>query len=153
MKVLFVGRFQPVHKGHVYAIEEIIKRHHIVIAIGSIGKRNRENPFSFKERKEMLSRSIKGKFEIIGIRDNKSDDTWLGRIKNKCSFDAVATGNPRVKEIFSGRGFKVIKPKMHMPEKYDASKIRRLIREGREWRHLVPAGAKKIIEKHLLHSF
>ncbi len=53
---LFVGRFQPMHIGHLDAIEWILERYRkIIIVIGSSQEsRTEENPFTFEERKEII---------------------------------------------------------------------------------------------------
>jgi len=60
MPAIFIGRFQPFHKGHLKAIKWILERkNEILIVIRSIQEFSmEENPFSFNERKEMLERTF-----------------------------------------------------------------------------------------------
>ena len=62
-----IGRFQPLHKGNVYAIKKAIKKFEkVIIVVGSTNEKNTfKNPFSFKERKEMLRRVFGKKIKII----------------------------------------------------------------------------------------
>ena len=57
MKVgILIGRFQPLHKGHVNAIEFARNNsERLFVIVGSAEKSNQErNPFSFEERKRMI---------------------------------------------------------------------------------------------------
>nr|AIE95863.1 Nicotinamide mononucleotide adenylyltransferase [uncultured marine thaumarchaeote AD1000_70_G10] len=69
MKVgILIGRFQPLHKGHVNAIEFARDNsERLFVIVGSAEKSNQErNPFSFEERKRMIGLALKGKnYKII----------------------------------------------------------------------------------------
>jgi len=55
-KALFIGRFQPLHKGHLNVIEQIRRDgYKPIIGIGSpYAPASSANPFSLDERKEMI---------------------------------------------------------------------------------------------------
>ena len=57
---LFVGRFQPIHKGHVKAIEDILRKvDELVIVIGSAQYSHRaDNPFTVGERITMIRKAL-----------------------------------------------------------------------------------------------
>jgi nicotinamide-nucleotide adenylyltransferase len=62
----FVGRFQPLHLGHINALEQILadKPDKIVIGIGSSeSELTFKNPLSFYERKEIIITGIKEAFK------------------------------------------------------------------------------------------
>ena len=64
MKVgILVGRFQPLHKGHVKAIQFARNNSDkLYIIVGSAEKSNQKrNPFSFEERKRMIELAINEK--------------------------------------------------------------------------------------------
>lgn len=50
---VFIGRFQPVHAGHIGVLKRALKRHErVIIAIGSSNRATtHKNPFTFEERK------------------------------------------------------------------------------------------------------
>lgn len=148
LTALFVARLQPLHKGHVYALKHLFKRYpKVVIAVGSINKKNSENPFSFQERREMLDAVLGGykrRYNIIGIKDYKSDKKWLEEISRKARFDIVVTGNAWTKRCFIRH--KIIKPGMLKPSIYNATRIRKLIRGN--WQGYVPKQIIPIIKKH-----
>lgn len=87
--IVYIGRFQPFHNAHL----EIIKRastlaSNVIIIIGSKSTaRSPKNPFSFQERREMITESLicSGiyNFTIFGINDyTYNDSLWL---KELCS--------------------------------------------------------------------
>ena len=61
MKALFIGRFQPFHKGHLKAIKYLFNKYDgIIIGVGSSQYSNTvENPFSSDERMLMIRESLK----------------------------------------------------------------------------------------------
>ena len=54
MRVFLPGRWQPLHKGHKELIKKVLKEGHKVIIGIRDTKKNKNNPYSFKERKEMF---------------------------------------------------------------------------------------------------
>ncbi len=150
----FVGRFQPLHRGHLHALRKLFKEYpKVIIAIGSIDKSGPDNPFTFGERKQMLDaalREYKGRYRIIGLRDMYSNGIWAGNAVKAARFDVVVTGNRIVKECFLPLNFEIREPDFFHPEKYNGTKIRELIFNGKKWRHLVPeevAGTVSRLEK------
>jgi cytidyltransferase-like protein len=81
---LYIGRFQPFHKGHLSMVLEALDRcDKLIIAIGSAQESGTEkNPFTFELRKELIRRSLWGRGSqciIIGINDRtevKDDEGW-----------------------------------------------------------------------------
>ena len=81
---LYVGRFQPFHRGHLNVVLEALNHcDKLIIAIGSAQESGtKKNPFTFELRKELIRRSLWGKGSqciIIGINDRtevKDDEGW-----------------------------------------------------------------------------
>ncbi len=142
--VLFVLRAQPLHKGHVHAIKQLMKKHKVIVALGSINRKDSKNPFSYRTRRKMIRSVFRG-IRVIGIEDSIDDDAWRKGVEKKATFSVVASGNPWVRRCFSD--YETAKPELLNPGKYDASKIRKLMRDGKKWEHLVPAGVAKIINR------
>ena len=149
---LFISRFQPMHLGHLKVIEWILKKYDkVIIVIGSSQESDTEkNPFTTKERREMIDKSLEDegikKYEIIEIPDVHDDDVWVKSILERVKFDTVFTMNSWVKKCFEKFNITVEEhPKFG---NISASKIRKLIKEGKEWEHLVPKGVVKIVKKH-----
>jgi len=75
---LYVGRFQPMHRGHESIIRKALKICDIVIvAIGSSQEEHTErNPFSVSLRAEMIKKIFKREYEcqclyVMGVRDRE----------------------------------------------------------------------------------
>ena len=62
-------------------------------------------------------------------------------------FDIVYTGNPYVAILMKNSEIIVKKIKFHYREKYNASKIRRLMLKGSAWESLVPYSVVNVIKK------
>jgi nicotinamide-nucleotide adenylyltransferase len=147
---LFVGRFQPFHKGHLHAIENILKDYNkVVILIGSVNKKDGNNPFSFEERRKMIDgclKHCKNRYGIIGMPDMPDDDQWTKSILKKARFDVVVTGNDHVRRCFKAFNVPTTDPVLLQPRKYSATEIRKLMKEGKKWEHLVPEEVVKVIK-------
>ncbi len=84
---LLIGRFQPLHKGHIKAIKRILEEvDGLIIVIGSSQHTGSlENPFSAVEREEMLKRALKQegiiKVEVHKIPDINISETQIVDVK------------------------------------------------------------------------
>jgi len=80
---LFIGRFQPFHLGHLQDIKNALKDvDELVIGIGSSNeKHTKYNPFSVKERIEMIDLVLPAneisKYTIFPIPDLHDDKKWV----------------------------------------------------------------------------
>ena len=106
---LYIGRFQPFHKGHKSVVEAALKQcDRLVIGIGSSQEaRTKRNPFSYKEREQMISRSffaeeLYSRIIIVPIPDRTeySDDASWGQYVLDCIWQMVGL-RPSIN--FSGR--------------------------------------------------
>jgi nicotinamide-nucleotide adenylyltransferase len=101
MKALFIGRFQPLHRGHITIIQNLLDQYNeVVIMIGSADKsRTIKNPWTATERIEML-RSVfvdQAKLQIFSKDDEPEDDRWWDHVLQQTGqIDQVYSGNPWV---------------------------------------------------------
>lgn len=67
---VFIARFQPLHKAHLFVIEKALKEcDKLVIMLGSSNKENMpRNPFNFRLRKELLSESLSNEHDMTKIQ-------------------------------------------------------------------------------------
>ncbi|HOI97962.1 MAG TPA: adenylyltransferase/cytidyltransferase family protein, partial [Candidatus Pacearchaeota archaeon] len=85
-KVVFVGRFQPFHNGHLEAIRWILKQvGEVSIVIGSMQEYGQiNNPLDFKERKEIVEMALKvagiKNYKIFGLPDFFNDAAWTQKM-------------------------------------------------------------------------
>jgi nicotinamide-nucleotide adenylyltransferase len=148
---IFIGRFQPLHKGHLWAIRQIQKKHKkIIIAIGSSQEHHTyKNPFSFSERRRMIVSCLKKRgitsYNLIGIRDFLRDSDWVVKVKTQ-RFDIAYTGNPRTKRLLCQAGCKVAGLKRH--EGISSAKIRATMFKGERWQDYVPQEVAGFLEAH-----
>jgi len=84
---LFIGRFQPFHLGHLHIVKEALKQvDKLFIGIGCAQEQNtKENPFSAKERKEMIDLALKKikNCSVYEIPDFDDDNDWVKYIEKK----------------------------------------------------------------------
>ncbi len=151
MRALLIGRFQPLHLGHMEIIREASAEYDLIIGIGSAQKSHTiENPFTAGERYEMILRSL-GKegisAHIIPIPDVDYNSVWASHVISICPpFQAVLSNNPLTIELFSPLK-KVMSTELFSRKEYSGREIRRRMIEGEEWRHLVPEEAARYIDE------
>jgi len=162
MAAVFVGRFQPFHKGHLKAIDWILKKENFIfIVIGSSNEFfTQKNPLPFSKRKEMIekvliNRGIKN-FKVLGAKDVKSDKVWakniLNLLKVKREDVVVYTKNPWTKKSFEEIGVKVKTHPLFF-KSLSATKIRQKIRNNEKWEHFVPKEMVEDLKKLLTRYF
>ena len=111
MRALLLGRFQPLHLGHLKVISDIVKEsEYIVIAIGSAQYSHAlENPFTAGERHTMIARTLKARgiegHHIVGIEDIHRYAVWVAHVVSQTpNFDVVYAHNPLSVRLFSEAG-------------------------------------------------
>lgn len=153
---VFIGRFQPVHLGHIEAFRYILSEmDELVIGIGSSQEGNTwENPFTADEREEMLRAAIveagidPSRVRIVRIPDVHDDERWVPHVESLVpEFSVVYSGNPWVQRLFRERGYEVRTQPLFRRRDYQGMVIRRRIAEGKEWESLVPASVAKILKE------
>ncbi len=94
---LFIGRFQPLDPGHVMMIKQCASKvDRLVIAIGSAdAKPSCKNPFTAKERSEMVMRGMKEigvrNYEVVELPDCESDEEWVKVVVERTQ-SVISTG-------------------------------------------------------------
>jgi transcription antitermination factor NusB/nicotinamide-nucleotide adenylyltransferase len=163
---LFVGRFQPLHKGHIATLRLIGSRFsHIVVVIGSAqAQRTKDNPLSAAERRELLmdvcstmsftldqrvsAGETKPTIIIIDAPDQTSDQAWAEAIINQSPrFGIVYTNHQATAQVFSSLEYAVFQPPLHKPQEFNDAAIRDKIKRGEPWDRLVPTKVYKFLEE------
>ncbi|MGB9719213.1 MAG: nicotinamide-nucleotide adenylyltransferase [Candidatus Anstonellales archaeon] len=153
MRAVFVGRFQPFHNGHLYALKRIAKKYNeIFVVVGSANKSfTTENPFTFAERARMLrivAREEGIKITIVPIKDVESDELWLESILKRIKkINAVFSNNDWVKRIFKQAEYEVKGTGRYDRGVNEGTYIRKLMAEGMGWQKYVPAAVAHYIKK------
>ena len=143
---LFIGRFQPFHKGHLSVIKNIYSKYnHIIIGIGSAEDNYLpKNPFTAGERYEMIRVALAtegfnlSKISIIPVRNINNYALWVRHIELILpKFDVVYTGSSIVKNLFDDYGqYQIISIKQEL--EINATQIRQKMFEGKDWKKFVP---------------
>lgn len=85
--LVFIGRFQPVHNGHLHVINEALKEaDRVLVLIGSANvARSPRDPFTAMERRMMLLRSVAEPHRVLVdfIEDHPyNDDAWIAEVQS-----------------------------------------------------------------------
>ena len=143
---LFIGRFQPFHNGHLYAINKILDHEdEIIIVIGSAqDSYSLRNPLTAGERIDMLREVLKNmnvleRSIIVPIPDIYENMAWPGRVLEYVpKFDRVYSGNELVLILFERFGIETVRLEHVNRNEYQGKTIRMKILKGEPWHHLVP---------------
>jgi nicotinamide-nucleotide adenylyltransferase len=156
MKALFIGRFQPFHKGHLKVIKYPSNEYdEIIIGIGSSQyDRAIDNPFSSEERMLMIKESLKQEnitnYKLILIPDKHNPPKWVDHVLSiNSDFNYIVTNNDFTQRLFLEKGFKIKQTPLFNKKEYSGRVIRKRISENKSWENLVPIPCIKIIKKVL----
>ena len=153
---VFVGRFQPFHKGHSKAVKDILKEvDELIIVVGSSQYSHEiENPFTCGERITMIKQTLEeegiplSRYWIIPVPDAHVHMVWVAQVIGYTpKFDLVYTNEPLTRRLFLEGGFKVKPVPFHKREIYSATEIRKRMLSGENWKELVPKGVAQLIEE------
>ena len=85
---IFIGRFQPIHRGHIHALSIAASQvDTLIILIGSANQcRSIKNPWTFEERASMLRMKLRAagisNFEILPINDYRyNNEQWISEVR------------------------------------------------------------------------
>ncbi|MFW9974336.1 MAG: nicotinamide-nucleotide adenylyltransferase [Candidatus Thorarchaeota archaeon] len=160
MRSLFIGRFQPIHIGHIHTIKQILaKEEDIIIVVGSSQySHTSDNPFTGGERVMLIRQALIDeklpleRITVIPLSDINIHPLWVSHMRSFVPyFDKAYSHNPLVKRLLEDSGIETDSTKLLERSTYSASHIRDLIRWGNnEWETLVPKGVAELIKKHKL---
>ncbi|MHA1935366.1 MAG: nicotinamide-nucleotide adenylyltransferase [Candidatus Thorarchaeota archaeon] len=158
MRSAFIGRFQPIHKGHIHTIKQIIEKgEDLVIVIGSSQySHTPDNPFTGGERVMFMKKAIMDeklpaeRIDIVPLADINIHPLWVAHMLSFIPYiDKAYSHNPLVRSLLEDAGVKVDSTKLLERSSYSSRHVRDLIRWGNsEWEQLIPEGVVKLIKKH-----
>ena len=154
---LFIGRFQPFHKGHLATIKFALGRvDQLVIAVGSAQKSHEpRNPFTAGERIRMIKESLDEDSEadirrilIIPVPDIDVHSLWTHQVDMLVpKYDVVFANDLFTVMLFRERRVRVIEAPLYRRDEMAATQIRRkMVAEG-PWENLVPTPVIKVIKE------
>lgn len=154
---LFIGRFQPLHHGHIYILKNILKsKKKIKIGIGSSQISHTINdPFTSEERKKFINAALEKRgfssrwYEIYNIPDIFNAKKWVDHVNSIVGeFDSIYSNSDWVRELFRNKGIKVEKKIAIFKKKFNGTNIRNLIaKNDKKWKSLVPMEVVELIEE------
>lgn len=146
MSTLFIGRFQPLHNGHLSIIQQYPD---IIIGIGSSQySRTPDNPLTAQERRWCLSQVTRAL--LVEVPDIHDDALWVEHLLKIIytvtpTVNQVITGNKLVRRLCTKAGLTIVPITPTIP--IDATSIRHLIRSHNPtWKQYVPPAIHNFIE-------
>lgn len=153
---LFIGRFQPFHKGHLATVKFALgKVDQLVIVIGSAQKNHEpKNPFTAGERVRMIKEALDsekvdpGRILIIPVPDVDVHSLWTQQVDMLVpKYDVVFANDPFTLMLFRERGVKTVEAPLVDRNEMQATEIRKKMAMGEKWESMVPAPVAKIIKE------
>ncbi len=155
---LFLGRFQPLHHGHIYMLTKILRLYKkIKIGVGSSQfSKTKINPFTYEERVNFISSALNKRgitserFSIYPIPDIFNARKWVNHVTSIVgSFDTIFSNSDWVRQLFQNEGYTVGEKIEIFKKKYNASNVRKLIyKDNRNWTTLVPKEVVNLIKDY-----
>ena len=147
MRALFLGRFQPLHSGHLGVLRAIRAQHpdsELLVVIGSAEESYTwENPFTAGERFEMIERACREagleRVAVVPVQDIRRHAQWVAYLVGLLpAFQTVYTNNALTRLLFERAGFTVESPAWVDRPRFEGVAIRERLAHGEDVRGLVP---------------
>ena len=80
---LYIGRFEPVHTGHLALLQRALaSARQVIVVVGSAWQaRSPKNPFTWQEREAMLHaalpKAIRSRVQVLPMRDYYNEAVWV----------------------------------------------------------------------------
>ena len=151
---LYVGRFQPFHKGHLSAVKAVLEDvDELVIVVGSAQySHTMANPFTAGERLVMIRLALQEanldsrRVWVVPVPDVHLHMLWVSALEGYTpKFDAVYSNEPLTRRLFTEAGYKVKGIRFFEREIYSSTDIRAKMVKGEDWKNLVPKSVAAFI--------
>lgn len=157
---LIIGRFQPFHKGHLYAIKYVYERHgKFIIGIGSaLTSHTLKNPFTAGERLKMIFLALdeagikRVNYYVVLIPDTEVHAGWVSIVRSLVpEFDVVYSNDPLTKRLFKESKYEVREIPLYKRRIYSGEEFRKRVIINGDWKDLVPESVGQfLVETDLL---
>lgn len=146
---LLIGRFQPLHFGHIHLIRESLKQiETIMIGVGSAQNyqvHSDDNPFSYDLRARMLWDMVHQELwenripAVIPLTDDADDDVWRSIVlKQTGPIDVVVSNNDWVNGIFKRVSIPTLSIPLYRRDLYEGKKIREILKDSETHQEYLP---------------
>lgn len=155
-RAVFIGRFQPLHKGHLEALKDIFAEvDEVVLVVGSAQySHTLDNPFTTGERIAMIRKVLDkeeikaNRYWVIPVPDLHIHMIWVAQVIGYTpKFTVVYTNDPLTCRLFAEAGFRVKPVPFHKREVYSATEIRKRMLKAENWKDLVPDSVVEFINE------
>lgn len=156
-KVVYAGRFQPFHNGHLSVIKWILgQAKEVTIVIGSMQEYSQtRHPLAFRQRKEIIEKSLVSEnitnFRVVGIPDFMSDAAWGRKFMEvtglKAEQTVALTSNTWAQASLKKIGVEVMVHPMFLYN-LSATSVRKQIADNHNWEELVPKACAEYLKEH-----
>ena len=152
-RAIFIGRFQPFHRGHLRVVEAIVDGvDELVLGIGSAGDSHTANdPFTGGERIMMITKSLADLDVMtyaVPIEDLDRNSVWVSHVQSMSPrFDVAFSNNPLVVRLFTEANVPVEQVPMVDRHRYEGTEVRRRMIADDDWEELVPPAVIEVIEE------
>ncbi|MGC9210460.1 MAG: nicotinamide-nucleotide adenylyltransferase [Acidilobus sp.] len=149
-RLVFPGRFQPPHQGHLSAIKFALDiADELIVVVGSAqDSYSLKNPLTAGERigllRKILEREVGPDYcrrvYVVPVMDIEMNKVWVQYLRMLLGdFDGVVSGNPLVLQLFKDMGLAAIRQPMFNREECSGTRIRELVLKGSDkWKECVP---------------
>ncbi len=126
---IVLGRFQPLHNGHITIIEHALAQGATTIAIGSAQLGHEDNnPWTGEERKQMLQSWLGDReADIVLIDDINDAPNWVEHAKKIHGEGLLITSDEKTAELYRTGDFKVEFIELHDRETLEGWRIRQTL--------------------------
>jgi len=152
VRILFIGRFQPFHNGHLEAVRYLSRMGEIIVAVGSAQYAGTfRNPFAFKERELMMRAALEEAhlevLDIVPVKDIHNHQRWAEHVQASVpAYEAIFTNSEVDRRIFEFAGERVMKEWFFDRDRYEGKKVREALAAGKGWKELVPPAVANFLE-------
>ncbi|MFA5452334.1 MAG: nicotinamide-nucleotide adenylyltransferase [Candidatus Methanomethylophilaceae archaeon] len=151
---LIIGRFQPLHKGHMKVIRKVASESdHVIIGIGSAQySHTKDNPFTAGERYLMIAKTLKEEgienVFIVPIEDLNRYSVWVSQVETMCPpFSIVYSNNQYTRRLFYEAGYEIRDSPLYNRAEFSGTEVRQRILDDEDWRYLVPPKVAEVIDQ------
>ncbi len=156
MRGIFIGRFQPVHLGHLGVIRHILSEvdELIILVAAAQISHTFKNPLTGGERLLLIREALKeqdiptDRLWIIPVQDISDNSLWVHHLKRLTpKFDVMYSNNPFTIRLFEEAGLETRRIPMIDRKDYSATEIRNRIVNNEDLESLVSPSTIRYFEK------